>query len=169
MHIIARMNVGGPAVEITEVMRGLDPDRFSQRLVTGYCAEDEADFLETQAPDVQATRIDGLGRSIRPTDDALVLSRAISVIRASRPDIVHTHTAKAGVLGGSRQGLRHGNQDHSHPPRAPPPWLLRADQDQGPGACRAAFARITDRIITVGDRVRDDLLAAGIGRPEQLP
>ena len=37
LRIIARMNVGGPAVQITNLMRGLDPNIFDQKLITGYC------------------------------------------------------------------------------------------------------------------------------------
>ena len=168
MHIIARMNVGGPAVEITELMRGLAPNVISQRLVTGHCGIDEADFLETQAPDISATRIEGLGRSIRPTDDARALATLVRMIRASRPDIVHTHTTKAGVLGriaakASGVGAKVIHTHHGH--------LLHGYF--GPRKTRVLIelerrlSRITDRIITVGDKVRDDLLDAGIGTAKQ--
>jgi glycosyltransferase involved in cell wall biosynthesis len=168
LHIIARMNVGGPAVEIAELMRGLDPGVVSQRLVTGHCADGEADFLDTQSPDVAATRIDGLGRTIRPTDDALALGRLVGMIRASRPDIVHTHTAKAGVLGrvaalaaGTGARIVHTHHGHLlHGYFGPAKTRSVATVEQG-------LARVTDTMITVGARVRDDLLAAGIGRPEQ--
>lgn len=168
MHIITRMNVGGPAVEIAELMRGLDPGFVSQRLVTGYCADDEADYLETQAPDIRATRIDGLGRSVRPTDDLLVLGRLIRVIRDSRPDIVHTHTAKAGVLGriaakAAGTGVKivhthHGHLLHGYFGETKTRAVIQLERQ---------LSRITDSIITVGDKVRDDLIEAGIGRADQ--
>ena len=63
-QIIARMNVGGPAVIVAEIMRGLDKEKFEQILITGFCDESEADYLETVATDIKATRIAGLGRSI---------------------------------------------------------------------------------------------------------
>jgi hypothetical protein len=62
MQVIARMNVGGPAVIVTELMRGLDSGRFQAVLITGYCDDNEADFLEEVATDISATRIHGLGR-----------------------------------------------------------------------------------------------------------
>jgi len=168
MHVIARMNVGGPAVEITELMRGFDPNQISQRLVTGYVNEDEADFLETHALDIEATRIDGLGRSIRPTDDIKVLATLTRMIRASHPDIVHTHTAKAGALGriaakAAGTGARivhthHGHLLHGYFGRAKTRVVIELERQ---------LSKITDRIITVGDKVRDDLLEVGIGRPEQ--
>ncbi len=168
MHVIARMNVGGPAVEITELMRGLDPGRISQRLVTGHCGVDEADFLQTQAVDVSATRIEGLGRSIRPADDARALARLVQMIRASRPDIVHTHTAKAGVLGrvaaviaGTGSGIvhtHHGHLLHGYFGPAKTAAVVRVERQ---------LALVTERMVAVGVQVRDDLLEAGIGRPHQ--
>ena len=44
MQVIARMNVGGPAVIVAELMRGMDSSKYQQTLVTGYCADDEADY-----------------------------------------------------------------------------------------------------------------------------
>ena len=81
MRIIARMNIGGPAVQVSGLMRGFDQDRFEQKLFTGYCAGDEADYLELIAPDIPVTRIEGLGRSIKAKDDLLVLFRLIKEIR----------------------------------------------------------------------------------------
>ena len=99
MRIIARMNVGGPAVQVSGLMRGLSPTDFNHRLYTGYCAEDEADYIKEQAPDVQAIQLDGLGRKVNPRADFLILFRLIKEIRNFKPDLIHTHTAKAGVIG----------------------------------------------------------------------
>jgi hypothetical protein len=54
IQIIARMNVGGPAVIVADLMRGLDSSKFEQTLITGYCANNEADYLETVATDIPA-------------------------------------------------------------------------------------------------------------------
>jgi hypothetical protein len=64
MRIIARMNVGGPAVQVSGLMRTLNTSQFEHRLYTGYCAVDEADYLETVAIDVSAIRIEGFGRRV---------------------------------------------------------------------------------------------------------
>lgn len=169
MHVIARMNVGGPAVEITQLMRGLDPEVITQRLVTGYCRDDEADYLETQALDISAARIDGLGRSIRPTDDVKALAKLTRMIRISRPDIVHTHTAKAGVLGRiaakvAGTGAKIVHTHHGH--------LLQGYF--GPIKTRAVIqlerqlAGISDGLVAVADSIRDDLLLVGAGTPEKF-
>ena len=91
MRISARMNVGGPAIQVTGLMRHLDASRFEHRLYTGWCAPDEADYLLTQATDVPAHRINGLGRAVRPGDDLLVIRRLVQQIREFRPDVIHTH------------------------------------------------------------------------------
>jgi hypothetical protein len=77
LRIIARMNVGGPAVQVSGLMRGFDQDLFEHELLTGYCAADEADYLEKVATDVKAIRIDGLGRSIKPRADLTALFKII--------------------------------------------------------------------------------------------
>lgn len=168
MHVIARMNVGGPALEISELMRGLDADRFEQLLITGWCADDEADYLDTQAPDIPAMRVPGFGRAIRPTEDALVLPRLVRQIRAFRPHVVHTHTAKAGVLGriATKAALvnarivhtHHGHLLHGYFGPRKTAALIRLERQ---------LSRHTETVVTVGEQVRDDLLARGIGRPDQ--
>ena len=50
MRIIARMNVGGPAVQASGLMRGFNTTEFDHRLYTGFCAADEADYLENVSP-----------------------------------------------------------------------------------------------------------------------
>ena len=99
MRIIARMNVGGPAVQVAGLMRGLNPNDFNHRLYTGFCAADESDYLETVATDLNAIRIVGLGRRVSVGVDIKAFVRLIHEIRNFKPQIIHTHTAKAGFLG----------------------------------------------------------------------
>ena len=168
MNVIARMNVGGPAVLIASTMRGLNADEFDCRLVTGYCAEDEADYLLTQAPDISATRIDGLGRSIKPWADASSVAAVMSQMREFRPDIVHTHTAKAGVVG--RTAARLVGRDikvvHTYHGHLLHGYFSPAKTRVVTGLERS-LAHVTNRLVSVAEQVRDDLLAAGIGRPSQ--
>ena len=99
LRIIARMNVGGPAIQITNLMRGLDANRFNHKLITGYCDESESDYLDTVATDITAHRIIGLGRKVNLISDFQTLFRLIRIIRDFRPQIIHTHTGKAGLVG----------------------------------------------------------------------
>ena len=168
LQIIARMNVGGPAVIVADLMRGLDPTRFDQVLITGYCDVNEADYLETVATDVKATRVGGLGRSISPMADLRAFFSLVALIRRERPDVVHTHTAKAGVLGrlatilAGSKAIRihtfHGHLLHGYFAG----WKVRLVI-----AIEKFLATKTDVLIAVGNQVKDDLLAVEIGKPHQ--
>jgi glycosyltransferase involved in cell wall biosynthesis len=162
------MNVGGPAVIVADLMRGLDSTKFEQKLITGYCADNEADYLETVATDVKAVRIAGLGRSISPMADARAFLSLVSMIKREKPDVIHTHTAKAGVLGrlaailagGSAIKVHtfHGHLLHGYFAG----WKVRLVI-----AIEKYLASRTDILIAVGTQVREDLIAAGIGKREQ--
>jgi glycosyltransferase involved in cell wall biosynthesis len=168
MQIIARMNVGGPAVIVAELMRGLDKSAFDQILVTGYCDENEADYLDTVATDIKATRIAGLGRSVSLLADLKAFFGLVSLIRKFKPDVIHTHTAKAGVLGrlasllAGRGAVRvhtfHGHLLHGYFSTALTKLVILIEK---------FFAARTSVLIAIGSKVRDDLVAAGIGRAEK--
>ena len=169
MRIIARMNIGGPAVQVSGLMRGLDPTRFDHRLVTGFCAEDESDYLETVATDVAATRINGLGRSISPKADFFACIQVLREIRKFQPHIIHTHTAKAGVIGrvasilsGTKSIRIHTYHGH----------LLQGYFGKGKTLLVIIIEKFlgffTTKLLAVGKKVMDDLLSAGIGSPEKF-
>ena len=168
MQIIARMNVGGPAVIVAELMRGLDKSRFDQILVTGYCDENEADYLETVATDINAVRIAGLGRSVSFLADFKAFFGLVSLIRRFKPDVIHTHTAKAGVLGrlasllAGRGAVRihtfHGHLLHGYFNNVTTKIVILIEK---------FFAARTSILIAIGSKVRDELIAAGIGKAEK--
>ncbi len=168
MQIIARMNVGGPAVIVADLMRGLDGADFNQILVTGYCDENEADYLETVATDIKATRIAGLGRSVSLVADLKAFIGLISLIRKFKPDVIHTHTAKAGVLGrlasilAGRGAVRvhtfHGHLLHGYFNNSKTKLVIMIER---------FLASRTSVLIAIGNKVKEDLLAAGIGREEK--
>jgi len=169
MRIIARMNVGGPAVQVSGLMRGFDSTRFDQKLVTGYCAADESDYLDTAATDVTATRIGGLGRSISPRADLMAFIQVVKEIRSFRPHIIHTHTAKAGVIGriaslvSGRRSIRvhtyHGHLLHGYFGKFKTFLVILIEKILG---------LFTTRLLAVGKKVMEDLLAVGIGRREKF-
>ncbi|GII62483.1 glycosyl transferase [Sphaerisporangium krabiense] len=175
MEIIARLNVGGPATQISGLIERLNHREFDHRLYTGHVEEDEADHPglgvlagHPDDPALRVHRVHGLGRAIRPSDDVRALAHLVAAMRRFRPHVVHTRTAKAGALGRlasvlSGAGSARVHTFHGH--------LL---DGYFTGAKRAAYVRaeralatVSHRLVTVGDRVREDLLAAGIGRPGQ--
>jgi glycosyltransferase involved in cell wall biosynthesis len=167
MRVIARMNVGGPAWQVSVLTRGLQPPEFETHLVCGRVADDEADFIALRDPSLPCTYLEGLGRSVKPLDDVRALMALVRMMRREKPDIVHTHTAKAGVLGRlaamvarvpHRVHTFHGHVLHGYfSPRITRLIIF----------IERFLARHTDVLAAVGAQVRDDLLAAKIGRPKQ--
>jgi len=168
MQIIARMNVGGPAVIVAELMRGLDSSRFEQILITGYCDETEADYLDEVATDIRATRIAGLGRSVSPIADLKAFFGLVRTIKTLQPDVIHTHTAKAGALGrlasiiAGRGAVRihtfHGHLLHGYFAGWKTKLVVLVEK---------FFAKRTHHLIAIGTEVERELLAAGIGKASQ--
>ena len=169
MRIIARMNVGGPAVQVSGLMRGFDSSSFDQRLYTGFCAIDEADYLETVAPDVTAIRIQGFGRHVSLKGDLKALISLVTEIRKFKPHVIHTHTAKAGFLGriasiiSMHSSIRihtfHGHLLNGYFGALKRLLVVLAER---------SLALFTDQLLAVGNKVRQDLLIAGIGRKEKF-
>jgi glycosyltransferase involved in cell wall biosynthesis len=169
MGIIARMNVGGPAVLVSGLMRGLDSEKFEHLLVTGFCNPDEADYLDTVATDLTATKIPGFGRSISPKADLLAFIAIVKEIRTFRPQIIHTHTAKAGVIGrlaslvSGRKSIRvhtyHGHLLHGYFSPLKTKIVILIEK---------FLALFTHHLLAVGTSVMDDLLAVGIGNKSKF-
>jgi glycosyltransferase involved in cell wall biosynthesis/SAM-dependent methyltransferase len=90
------MNLGGPAHHVALLSERLDPDRYETLLVTGAVGLGEE---EHNVKDLAIRRLDPLGPEIRPVRDLQALLALIGLMRSYRPAIVHTHTAKAGMLG----------------------------------------------------------------------
>ena len=169
MRIIARMNVGGPAVQVSGLMRGFNSVEFDHRLYTGFCAIDEADYLDSVATDVKANRIEGLGRRVSLRGDIRAFLSLVKAIRVFKPHIIHTHTAKAGFLGRlaslvSFQKSVRVHTFHGH--------LLNGYFGSFKRAlvviAEKSLAFITQQLLAVGVKVRQDLLEAGIGSKENF-
>ena len=168
LRIIARMNVGGPAVQITSLMRGLDPLKFNHKLITGYCENTESDYLDSAATDIIVERVKGLGRSINLFSDLLCVYQIIKIIRDFKPDIIHTHTAKAGVIGriasvlsgqkSKRIHTFHGHILHGYFSILKTKIYIFIEN---------ILSVFTHKFLCVGSKVRDDLIRVGIGNPDK--
>ena len=169
MRIIARMNVGGPAVQVSGLMRGMNSSEFDHRLYTGFCASDEADYLDTVAKDINAIRIEGFGRRVSLVGDFATLLSLIREIRKFKPHVIHTHTAKAGFLGriasifslhpSIRVHTFHGHLLNGYFGSYKRMLVVLAEK---------ILAIFTHQLLAVGDKVRQDLLAVGVGKLEKF-
>jgi len=163
MQIIARMNVGGPAILVTDLMRNLDSTKFETRLITGYCDENESDYLDEVATDIKAIRVPSFGRSLSIGKDLKAFFLLIREIRRFKPDVVHTHTAKAGVLGrvaaflarpsAKRIHTFHGHLLHGYFDSRKVQILILVEKMLG---------IITYKFVAIGNVVKNDLVNAGI-------
>lgn len=96
LRVITRMNVGGPARHVNMLLRGLDSDVYSQRLLAGRCADGEAE-CDVDAS-VDRRDIAHLGRGVALLGDLVARSELAAEVADYGPRIVHSHTAKAGLL-----------------------------------------------------------------------
>ena len=160
VRVIARLNVGGPALHVTYLARGLADRGYETMLVAGDVApgEESMEFVAEQAG-VDVVPLPGLSRELSPVRDALAAWRLARIIRKARPDVVHTHTAKAGAVGrlaallsGRRPVIVHTFHGH----------VLRGYFGTAGAllfrAIETALARISDRLIAVSPEVCDELV-----------
>ena len=167
LRLIARLNIGGPAIHATLLHERLDPARFESTLITGTEEAGEGNYLELHGRSANIEVIPDLGREIRPWRDIQTLRGLAARMRALRPHVVHTHTAKAGAVGRAAAMLAGVpvvvHTYHGH--------VLRGYFSPAKTAVYRAIERglawRTDRLLTVTPRVRDELLALGVGRPSQ--
>lgn len=169
MRIIARMNVGGPAVQVSGLMRGFNATEFDHRLYTGFCAKDEADYIDIVATDVKAVRIQGFGRRVSLGGDLKAFFSLVNEIRNFKPHVIHTHTAKAGFLGriasiiSLQPSIRihtfHGHLLNGYFGPLKRSLVVIAER---------FLALFTHQLLAVGDKVRQDLLNAGIGTKDKF-
>lgn len=170
LRVITRLNIGGPAIHAILLTRDLnDGADFRSVLVTGTPAEHEGDMSDlARANDVEPMVFPALGREISPLDDLAALARMVRLVREQRPDVVHTHMAKAGTVGRlAAQICRvplivhtyHGHVFHSYFSPVKTRLFLTIERALGMG---------THRIVVVGERQRDEIAAYGVASRDKL-
>jgi glycosyltransferase involved in cell wall biosynthesis len=166
LRVIARLNLGGPALHVSYLAHGLASRGYSTTLVSGRLApgEDSMAFAAEELG-VDVVTLPGLQREISPLHDPVAVARLVREIRRVRPHILHTHTAKAGTVG-RVAALLAG--------RAAPPIVVHTFHGHvlrgyfGPLKTRAfiqterLLARRTTRLVAVGPEVRDELVELGV-------
>ena len=168
LRIIARLNIGGPAIQASTLTTQLDPAKYESRLVVGAAGATEGDFLRLRGVTLaNLTKLPELGRELT-IRDMTVLRQLIRLMRSERPDIVHTHTAKAGALGRLAAFLTGVpvivHTFHGHVLRG----YFSAARTRAFVAIERALARVTTRLIAVSPAVRQDLLDMRIGRADRF-
>lgn len=100
VRIIARLNIGGPAIHTVLLSSGLNKAGYKDILVCGSVGKSEGDMSYlAREKGIDLVVIPEMGREINLLNDIPALFKLYSLIKKEKPDIVHTHTAKAGTLG----------------------------------------------------------------------
>jgi glycosyltransferase involved in cell wall biosynthesis len=172
LRAIARLNMGGPALHVSYLTKGLEPLGYDTTLVAGELThgEDSMSFVAREQG-IDVRRVPQLRREISPLYDPIAVSRLVSVIRETRPHILHTHTAKAGAIGRAAALLARDARPpivvhtyHGHVLRGyfdPVRTEIFRETER-------ALARTSTRLIAVGPEVRDDLVALGVAPAEKF-
>jgi glycosyltransferase involved in cell wall biosynthesis len=165
LRIIARLNIGGPAINAINLSVHLDKYPYQTLLVCGKVGADEGD-MSYLALDMglKPLFITELGREITVLDDLKSLIQLRKVMRRFKPNIIHTHTAKAGTLGrlaglslnlfksrGNRIRMVHtfhGHIFHSYFGAFKTFLFIQIER---------FLSRFTDQIIVLSSRQKDDI------------
>ena len=99
LRLITRLNIGGPSIQAITLSDLLTPRGFTTRLVHGSLGEGEGDMSYLLSPSTTAEHLPSLRRELSPANDYAAFTRVSAILREFRPQIVHTHMAKAGAIG----------------------------------------------------------------------
>ena len=168
-HVITRLIVGGAQENTISTVLGLRsrPD-MEVRLLSGptHGSEGSLEGLLDGSPGC-LIRVPSLVRPVRPIHELKAIGQLTSIFRRDKPDVVHTHSGKAGILG--RVAAR----------RARVPIVIHGIHGPSFGHFQGALpnvlfknaerwaGKMTDHFVVVADAMTQQYLAAGIGRPEQ--
>jgi UDP-N-acetylmuramyl pentapeptide phosphotransferase/UDP-N-acetylglucosamine-1-phosphate transferase/glycosyltransferase involved in cell wall biosynthesis len=161
LRVIARLNMGGPAHHVSLLSGMLDPDRYETLLLHGEVGSGEASLAEVASRSGAKTRVvRGLRPELRPLDDLRAFTGLVREMRAFRPDIVHTHTAKAGMLGRLAAVVALRPRPvivHTYHGHVLEGYFGKAKSALYRGI-ETALARFSDRLIGVSSATVDDLV-----------
>lgn len=175
LRLITRLNVGGPAIQAITLSHRLTERGFHTLLVHGRLADGESDMSYLLPESVETAFVPSLRRPVAPVHDTRAFVTIFRLIRRVHPDIVHTHTAKAGSLGRLAAALYNRTYRRSDPVRVVHTYHGHVlDGYFGPRTERLftvaerRLARFTDAIVAISPQIKSGLLNQhGIGRAEQ--
>jgi glycosyltransferase involved in cell wall biosynthesis len=172
VHIITRLILGGAQENTLITCKGLAARGHDVTLITGPALGPEGELFEqTKNQKFKTIVIDSLRRQINPIYDIPAYNQIKKLLTEIQPDIVHTHSAKAGILGrfaAAQLKIKNSKLKIVHSVHG-----LSFHEYQNPLlnkfyiAAEKAAAKKTDAFICVADAMTEKSLAAGIGRSEQ--
>ncbi len=171
LRIIARLNIGGPAIHTVLLTAGLDKERFESVLVCGAVGPGEGDMsYYARERGVRPIYVPELRRELNPLKDLIAFIKIFRIIKAEKPDIIHTHTAKAGALGrmaaivAAHCAITTIHTFHGHVfegyfnPFFTKIFIL----------IEKVLACFTNKIITVSEEVKKEIVSLGIAKAKKI-
>ena len=175
VRIITRLNIGGPSIQAARLTGALETHGFTTTLIHGRLGEGEGDMSYLLAPGARAIHLDSLRRPLSPLQDLRALMRIYGALTRVRPAIVHTHMAKAGLLG--RLAATLYNLTRGSAPRARVVHTYHGHVLEGYFSAlmtgifitlERLLARASDRIIAISPAIERELREGfRIGRADQ--
>jgi glycosyltransferase involved in cell wall biosynthesis len=172
LHVIARLNVGGTARYITRLAEELPKQKIETFIATGFVQGSEEE--DPSAKNLKVIRIPSLGRQFNPIKDHFAFKQLLEVVDELKPDILHTHTFKAGFIGRIRakeikkaagKQIKFVHTFHGHLFDDPEFSGIKSSIIT---SLERRFAKRTDAIVTVGAQVGRELLERNIGQTKQF-
>jgi glycosyltransferase involved in cell wall biosynthesis len=167
LQVIARVNRGGTARWLEELVGGLRSNGHEVLLAAGYVQKGETEDQIFNGLD--GIRIENLGRSISILSDLKSIFEVRKIVIDTKPDLINTHTAKAGLIGRLAAAsifkdkpaivhTYHGHLLYGYFSK----WKSRIFN-----VLEKYLASLSDVLIAAGDKVKSDLCDAGIGKENQ--
>lgn len=168
VRIIARLNIGGPAIHTILLTAGLNAGGFESILVCGSIGKGESDMhYYARQKGVSPIQIPQLQRDLNFFRDLVAFTKIFFLLIREKPQVIHTHTAKAGALGRTaaffyklffNKNARiihtfHGHVFEGYFSRFNSLFFILVEK---------ALALFTDVLVTVSDSVKDDIVSLGI-------
>ncbi|MDD4979836.1 MAG: glycosyltransferase [Candidatus Omnitrophica bacterium] len=177
LRIIARLNIGGPAINTVILTEGLDKTKFDSLLVYGSVSKNEGDMsYYASQKHIKLIFIPELKRELSFFCDLQAFKKIYNIIKIEQPDIIHTHTAKAGTLGRlagisynllhllKKKQIKFIHTFHGHIFEG----YFNKVQTRVFIFIERFLAVFSSRIITVSDSVKNELLALHICRKDKI-
>ncbi len=161
VRLITRLNVGGPARQALLLSKELRP-KWSTTLAAGTPPPEEGVLGDPEVPVHELPLV----RQISPRDDVNAYRRTRELLKRQKPKILHTHMAKAGVIGRTAAhglGIRTVHTYHGHVLEG----YFRPAVQRAFLEIERRLAQRTDVLIAISPEVRTSLLDLGIGTPQQ--
>jgi glycosyltransferase involved in cell wall biosynthesis len=172
VHAIARLNVGGAALHVLQLAREQERRGHDVLVVAGTLAtgEESMDYVAEELG-VRVQQLSALQRELAPRADLAAIRDLRRILLSNRPDVLQTHTSKAGATGriaallaGNARPRAVVHTYHGH--------VLRGYFDQPRERAfrmvERLLARSADALIAVSEEVRNDLVRFGVASPDRF-